>query len=1154
MPHTPSAPEIPVLNFIRDIPARADAFDGSHRRVAKAVAVAIHTQKDLKVIGLLGGWGSGKSTVVELAKAELERAEGADTHVFTYDAWLHQSDPPRRSFLERLIKYLLSRNVGLSSERWQARLDELNRRIEETDTTSTPTLTSTGKVALFLLLLLPFGSQFVSHDWIKDVFTQGASTYTYIAVTVGTLILLSPPLFAFGLYLKWRPTWNPFAKKLWPFSKLFWSWANWSGHKPPHENESIISLFMNKEVNRTRNRITRLPEPTAIEFQKAFREIMQEVWKEGRRFIFVIDNLDRLPETQAVAMWSTIRSFFLGTSDTDENSKRYYLPTVVLPVDETAVARMYRDAVQDQEEFAAGADLAHSFMEKTFDLTFRVTRPVLSDWKSYLEKQMKHVFGNYLQEDWPLITGMFIERATMGAGGMGSGPVTPRAINTHINRIGTLWLQWRLEDVSFAAIAYYAIFFGDSEPDIQHAVGSAFANIFTFDVNWRRSLAAIYYGCKPSSAMQILIEPRLRAALEQSNQDEFKELSSYLGFEQVLQRILDPLVSGDAVDPVFVLNAASLLDRADPPVAAWLSYAWRSISAGFQKPVSWQKLRNEDATSFAVLMKHCGAEQGPQLLAALAAKIDTINAAFVAQPEFSSFASALYRSASKAAVELKIALPKLPVPGTQDLFLKVLAACADDTALLKALTSKHADAEVVERLAVELSDPLLADSIETKLRALIARNGSMPWDSLINSAGQIIQDQDTSFAGYLPSLRCLGLLRQSQPAAMQRIQALFETGVLNGKLNAAHNQEQLGTEAALLALLLAGGKQFDAPSGQDWKTLLADRPELPGLTEAALREFDTPDNLEVLVGHAKENSNTDALIRGIVSIRVKDDRAGALHIDQVIEQLPDFVHCIDEDKQSSFLKSLADYDTFWETIAGLKFDDNVIWVLEEIVSGDDENARKAQELLEEKLRGVSTEQWNSALGSDSEPLLIAMKLSDAANGTFHLGNPLYAALEAQIKSLLEGGDGDFRQRWFGALTLVSDSSRINLLKAIRDKLVLGTTVNTLPGLLAKGGDGLLTDGAFIDVADGAVRNVIRPLIESPEGVDWLLSSAAKLLPWIRKSPTTTREFITDRLSVQWRVTDGSGKEKLSKLADAWDLPDLPVEGEETEKDKAQGDE
>jgi len=113
MDRSPTTADDPVLNFIRDEPASEDQF-GSHARLARAIASVIRTQKDLKVVGLLGAWGSGKSTVVKLVQDDLAKDDGnAKVYCFSYDAWLHQSDPPRRSFLETLIKFLMDHKLKI---------------------------------------------------------------------------------------------------------------------------------------------------------------------------------------------------------------------------------------------------------------------------------------------------------------------------------------------------------------------------------------------------------------------------------------------------------------------------------------------------------------------------------------------------------------------------------------------------------------------------------------------------------------------------------------------------------------------------------------------------------------------------------------------------------------------------------------------------------------------------------------------------------------------------------------------------------------------------------------------------------------------------------------------------------------------------------
>ncbi len=92
--------------LLEDIPADADAFDGPFDRVAQAMVKTIKSgDANGKMLGLEGCWGGGKSTIVKIARKELEEKQSDDceTRFFIYDAWAHQGDPLRRSFLESLI-------------------------------------------------------------------------------------------------------------------------------------------------------------------------------------------------------------------------------------------------------------------------------------------------------------------------------------------------------------------------------------------------------------------------------------------------------------------------------------------------------------------------------------------------------------------------------------------------------------------------------------------------------------------------------------------------------------------------------------------------------------------------------------------------------------------------------------------------------------------------------------------------------------------------------------------------------------------------------------------------------------------------------------------------------------------------------------------
>ena len=104
--------------LLPDEPAGADTLGGAHDRVATAIADLVRSDDGGKAIGLEGGWGSGKSTVVRLVTGKLTDDSTRSMRVAVFDAWAHQGDPLRRTFLQQLIecmqeaRWVAPRRVG----------------------------------------------------------------------------------------------------------------------------------------------------------------------------------------------------------------------------------------------------------------------------------------------------------------------------------------------------------------------------------------------------------------------------------------------------------------------------------------------------------------------------------------------------------------------------------------------------------------------------------------------------------------------------------------------------------------------------------------------------------------------------------------------------------------------------------------------------------------------------------------------------------------------------------------------------------------------------------------------------------------------------------------------------------------------------------
>ena len=172
-------PDVCPTKLVRDRPIEGDEADGegAHQRLASALADLMRYEKVGGVsVGLEGSWGSGKTSVLKLLLNELrkagelvERPRGGgggecDFAVVTFDAWAHEKDPLRRTFLETVIPHLLG--IGWVRERdrwrWERRLQIIAQRLESKTTDSTPRLAPAGIAAVLSLFLVPIGNNLFS--------------------------------------------------------------------------------------------------------------------------------------------------------------------------------------------------------------------------------------------------------------------------------------------------------------------------------------------------------------------------------------------------------------------------------------------------------------------------------------------------------------------------------------------------------------------------------------------------------------------------------------------------------------------------------------------------------------------------------------------------------------------------------------------------------------------------------------------------------------------------------------------------------------------------------------------------------------------------------------------------------------------------------
>ena len=108
------------------------------------------------VVGVLG-----KSNLIQMIEKRVQE-EDAKAIFFTYDAWGHQNDMPRRAMLEELTSKVIQFPQALLEEKredWEERKEKLLAQRKKTSTKTIPKVSAGILVLALMSILTPLCSQ-----------------------------------------------------------------------------------------------------------------------------------------------------------------------------------------------------------------------------------------------------------------------------------------------------------------------------------------------------------------------------------------------------------------------------------------------------------------------------------------------------------------------------------------------------------------------------------------------------------------------------------------------------------------------------------------------------------------------------------------------------------------------------------------------------------------------------------------------------------------------------------------------------------------------------------------------------------------------------------------------------------------------------------
>ena len=448
---------------ISKAPCGKDLFAGkTHEKTAKQITQKILSSETSLMIGIDGGWGSGKSNLIQMIEKRVQERD-AKAIFFTYDAWGHQNDMPRRAMLEELTSKVIQFPQALLKDKrkdWKKKERDLLAQKKETSTKTIPKV-STGILVLALMsILTPICSQYGERLSKEDSSLWG------IGITAFPLIFG----FLYALY------------------EFF--------HLEEKTMKALLSeftaLYQESTKEETTHEVVFSEEPSSSQFREWMKDLDQSL---QTHLILVFDNMDRLPASKVQEFWAAIHSFF--------SEEKYEHIRVIIPFDRKHIISAFRGEDGDDKRC-----YGNDFIDKTFDVVYRVAPPTLSNWKGYLSDQWKEAFEENLSPEhsitqiYDLLTESKTPREIIGF------------INDCVTTRETCSVSIPNEYIALFVIGKHKISESPEKELLELSFLKPLAYKYDND-NTRKYLSALYYQLPPNEALEIVYTDQLRRELDQ---------------------------------------------------------------------------------------------------------------------------------------------------------------------------------------------------------------------------------------------------------------------------------------------------------------------------------------------------------------------------------------------------------------------------------------------------------------------------------------------------------------------------------------------------------------------------------------------------------------------------------------------------------------
>ena len=546
------------MRLLSNAPLGEDLFEGkSQELIADAIVEQLklnanQRNPDLhhKMIGIEGAWGSGKSNLVEIVKKKLAtKNEKTTFHFFTYDVWGHQEDLQRKAILDELVNDLIENKVIKESKKknskrnWRERVKNITGTSTETTRKLIPSINLGFLLCTLALTIAPI--------CVNSLKTDGIF-WTNIAPCIPLALFL----IALFIFIKS----NGARKGLVEFIYSYKGQCT----------ETIERTFIHEK------------NPSVIGFRNLLRDLSNELI--GKHLIIFFDNIDRLPNQKVKYLWSSIHTFFA------ENNGYANISCIVA---------FDREHIKNAFSLEKGDSRGNDYIDKTFDIVFRVAAPVLVDWKKFFERKWKDAFGNeYNPTEYEHVIQAYDILSDLP-------DLTPRSIIRFINECVLLKRTF-----SDTPERYIAIFNLKKDILTKHPLDiSCLKNlnpIYSYDSQYYNYITRLVYQVPSENAFSVIYKKALIDALLVGNKTELNRISQTPFFRDILEDALNDFTNlRNPITSLDELNKIPLSNEQQKKL--WRDLYFRSVQS-----MQFDSGRIEPFQM--VLLKHLEKEQKTELI------------------------------------------------------------------------------------------------------------------------------------------------------------------------------------------------------------------------------------------------------------------------------------------------------------------------------------------------------------------------------------------------------------------------------------------------------------------------------------------------------------------------------------------------------------